>query len=183
MAKELEVKVLNIDKNNIEKKLKEIGAKLIKKEHQVNTIFDTEDRIIKNRDKGYLRIRESKDIINNDTQYIFTLKKNIAKNALRENIEIETKIDNEEALTEILRHLDLDIRHRGTKERISYKYDNIRFDIDTWNKETYPEPYLEIEVDNEEDLNKAIELLELARDNVTSKSLAQLRMEIGLTDL
>ncbi len=183
MIKELEVKVLNINKEEIENKLINLGAKLIKKEYQINTIFDSSDRMIKNAINGYLRIRESRDLLKNESKYIFTLKKNISKEGLRENIEIETEIENEIALTEILQYLNFDIKHKGTKDRISYIYENIRFDIDTWDNDTYPYPYLEIEVTDKKDLDKAIRLLDLNKNDVTSKSLGQLRMEIGFTDL
>ncbi|MTI65864.1 MAG: class IV adenylate cyclase [Firmicutes bacterium] len=183
MTKELEVKVLNINVCEIEKKLNDLNAKQIKKEYQVNTIFDTEDRFIKNGHKGYLRIRENTDLETDKKDIILTLKKNISSNGVRENTEIETKIDNKEAMIQIFSHLDLDIKHKGTKKRISYIYEDILFEIDTWNKETYPEAYLEIEVKNKKDLSKAIKLLGLKEENVTSKSLAQLRMEKGLSDL
>lgn len=183
MATELEVKVLNIDKDEIENKLRTIGAKLIKKEYQVNTIYDDNDRSIKEELNGYLRIRESKDLITNETKFIFTLKRNVPNGKLRENIETETIVEDGGSLGEILRLMNLKIKHRGTKERISYSYKSIRFDIDTWDKETYPYPYLEIEVNCEGDLDIAIDLLGLNRENVTLKSLGQLRMEEGLGDL
>lgn len=183
MSKELEVKVININKEEIENRLKEVGAKLVKKEFQINTIFDTDDRIIKYTHNGYLRIRESRDQINNRTECIFTLKKNVSNDGIRENIEIESKIEDKEAIKKILRHLGLTVKHEGIKERISYSYEDILFDIDTWDKNTYPEPYLEIEVVKKEDLEKAIKLLGLDRNNVTDKSLAKLRMEKGLGDL
>lgn len=183
MGKELEVKVLNIDKEEIEDKLKKLGAELIKREYQVNTIFDTDERKIKQQQNGYLRIRESRDLINEEKRYIFTLKKNISKNSLRENIEIETEVQDNKALESILSHLDVKVIHRGTKERTSYKYENIIFEIDTWDKDTYPNPYLEIEVEKEEELNKAIDLLDLNREDVTSKSIDDLRKEVNLKEL
>ncbi|WP_427339635.1 class IV adenylate cyclase [Caloranaerobacter sp. DY30410] len=183
MAKELEVKVLDIDKDEIEKRLKEIGAELISREYQINTIFDTEDRVIKNKQNGYLRIREKRDLDKGSVSYIFTLKKNISKDDVRENLEIETKVENKEALVKILEALNFKIVHEGTKERIKYKYEDITFDIDTWDKETYPYTYLEIEVKQKEDLQRAIKLLNLDESKVTIKSLAELRMELGLGDL
>ena len=36
MTKEIEIKVLNIDLDDMERKLKELGAKLISKEYQKN---------------------------------------------------------------------------------------------------------------------------------------------------
>lgn len=183
MAKELEVKVLNIDKGEVERKLKQIGANLVKKEYQTNTIYDDDNRFILKELNGYLRIRESKNLINNETKFIITLKRNIPNEKLRENIETETIVEDGKALEEILRYMNFTEKHKGTKERISYMYENMRFDIDTWDKDTYPYPYLEIEVECEEDLDRAIVLLNLNRENVTLKSLGQLRMEEGLTDL
>jgi len=183
MPKEMEVKVLNIDKEKLEKRLRQVGAKLVKKEFQINTIFDTKNRKIKQVQEGYLRIRESKDLLNGNTSYIFTLKKNISKDGLRENVEIETEVKDAKALTSILESLDLSIIHKGEKERITYLYDAIRFDIDTWDKDTYPTPYLEIEVEEREDLEKAINILDLNRNDVTTKSLGELRMGLGIGDL
>ncbi len=45
------------------------------------------------------------------------------------------------------------------------------------NKETYTKPYLEIEVSSEEDLEKAIKLLNLDRSQVTTKSIDELRKD------
>lgn len=179
----MEVKVLNIDKDQLENKLKQVGAKLVKKEHQINTIFDNKDRNIKQIQEGYLRIRESKDLLTDETTFILTLKRNISKSGLRENIETETQVKDAEALSSILDALGLSVVHRGEKERITYIYDNLRFEIDTWDKNTYPEPYLEIEVEKREDLEKAIVLLDLNRADVTSKSLGELKLERGLGDL
>lgn len=183
MSKEMEVKVLNIDKNEIENKLRQIGADLIKKEYQINTIFDSNDRKIKKNKEGYLRIRESRNLLTDDIVYIFTLKKNMSKECVRENVEIETEIQDKEALKSILEHLDLYVVHQGEKERTTYMYDNIRFDIDTWDKDTYPYPYLEIEVERKEDIERAIDLLNLNKSDVTTKSLGQIRMELNLGDL
>ena len=180
MAKELEVKVLNIDKKELEEKLLKLGATLIKKEHQINTVLDTKEGNIENSGKGYLRIRESKDLVDNKVEYTLTFKKNINNNGIRENKEIETKFTDKKAMIEILEHLDLYIKNEGSKERISYKYEDIRFDIDTWDKDTYPYPYLEIEVTKKEDIDKAISLLNIDKKNMTLKSLRQLRKEAGL---
>lgn len=183
MGKELEVKVLNINKDEIIKKLESINAKLIKREHQVNKIFDFEDRYIKDNHKGYMRIREKVDLLRDKKEYILTLKKNVSNDGVRENIEIETNVTDSESLEKILLHLKLKKVHQGSKERISYTLDGILFEIDTWDKDTYPEPYLEIEVKDKKELDRAIKILDLKKDNVTSKSIGQLRMEKGLSDL
>ncbi len=176
--KEIEVKVLNIDKDKIESKLKQIGCELIKDEYQYNYIFDTEERRLKKKYNGYLRIRKT---VNKDkTEKIeLTLKRNIANTKFRKNIENNLNIDNVEEGTNILEALGYKLMHIGKKHRISYKHKDILFEIDTWDKETYPYTYLEIEVIREEDLERAIELLEIDKKNITKKSIEELREEIN----
>src|SRR5690606_23027424 len=116
MGKELEVKVLGIDKEKIEQKLKNIGAKLLSKEYQVNTLYDSEDKLIEKLGDGYLRIRETKDLITGEVEIYFTLKKNLSSKGVRENTEIETMITDKNALNSILEHLNLKVIHEGTKE-------------------------------------------------------------------
>ena len=59
--REREVKILNIDKEEIERKLINIGANLIKDENQINYRFDTDDGFLKKTYNGYLRIRITKN--------------------------------------------------------------------------------------------------------------------------
>lgn len=173
--REKEVKVLNIDKDDIENKLKNIGATLIKDEEQINIRFDSEESILKRNLNGYLRIRITKNLLNGETKNTMTFKKSISRDKLRINEEIETEISNVEETTKIIEILGYKKKRPGLKHRRSYFYDNIIFEIDTWDKETYPKPYLEIEMSTEEDLEKAIKLLNLDRTQITSKSIAELR--------
>ncbi|WIV11488.1 class IV adenylate cyclase [Proteiniborus sp. MB09-C3] len=180
MAKELEVKVLGIDKKDIEQRLEKLGAKLLSKEYQINTLYDSEDKLIERLGDGYLRVRETRDLVTGEVDIFFTLKKNVSSEIARENLEIETMVTDKKALNSILEHLNFRVIHEGTKERISYIYEDMRFDMDTWDQSTYPYPYLEIEVVNKEDIKRAAALLELDDDNITTKSLRELRAELGL---
>ncbi|MBV1819835.1 CYTH domain-containing protein [Anaerosalibacter bizertensis] len=182
MAKELEVKVLNIDKEGIEKQLIGIGASLISREEQINYLLDSKENKIQNEHDSYLRLREKKDLETGKVDYTFTLKENVARDGIRENIEINTKIENKNALLYILEVLGVHTISKGFKERISYKYNDIRFDIDTWDKDTYPYTYMEIEVEKEEDLNKAIKILNIDEKNISTKSIVELREDLGLND-
>ena len=56
-------------------------------------------------------------------------------------------------------------------------YENIMFQLDTWDEETYPRPYLEIAVSSYEDLEKAITLLHIDRSQITTKALDELRKD------
>lgn len=180
MANEIEVKVLNIDKEKLEDKLIKIGAKLIKKEIQVNTIFMDIDEDIEEVGRGYLRIRESQNITDGSKRSMITFKRNLSQDGFRENEEIETIIEDKESMVKILSCLNINVKNVGRKERLRYNFKGIQFDIDTWDKETYPYPYLEIEVKDPKDIDKAIELLEIDKNNVTTRSLKELREDIKI---
>ncbi len=174
---EIEVKVLNIDKEEIQKKLVKIGATLIKDEEQNNIRFDTEDKYLKNKYKGYLRVRTTKNNLTGETINTLTLKRNISRDEFRVNEEIETQIHDVDEAIKILEALRYYPKTPGKKRRISYIYDGILFEIDEWDKDIYPRPYLEIEVIKENDLERAIELLNIDRKNITAKSIDELIKE------
>src|SRR5699024_2310346 len=178
MAKELEVKVLNIDKKEMEERLVSIGAKYLVKEEQINTLIDTKTKNIENELDSYLRIRETKNLDNGEEQIIFTLKENISREGIRENIEANTFISNKKTLIYILNRLGYEVVEEGYKERISYVYNDIRFDIDSWDEKIYPYTYMEIEVKKIEDLDKAIRLLNIDKEQITTKSIVDLRKEL-----
>lgn len=180
MSEELEVKVLGINKEEIEQKLDEIGAIKIKDELQKNTILDTKDSMIEEKYNGYLRIRETTDNMNKKKSINVTLKQILSDENYRENKEIESSIDSPESMLEIFEILGLITKYVGYKERVSYEYQNILFEIDTWDKNTYPETYMEIEIKRKEDLDKAIKLLNLDKDSITTKSITELRRELGM---
>lgn len=175
--KEREVKVLNIDKDEIEKKLKDVGAILLKDEEQTNIRFDTETDFLKKQYNGYLRIRITKNLLNGDTKNTLTFKKSISRGKLRVNEETETEISNFEETVKIIEFLGYNKKRPGYKHRRSYSYDNITYEIDTWDIETYSKPYLEIEMSSEEELEKAIKLLNLDRSQITTKSIDELRKD------
>ena len=178
MANEIEVKVLNIDKELLENKLINMGASLIKKEMQVNTIFMDIDGDIEDVGRGYLRLRESENLTNGKKTSMITFKRNLSQDGFRENEEIETLIEDKDSMVRILSCLNIDVKNVGRKERLRYNYEGIQFDIDTWDEETYPHPYLEIEVKDSNDIQRAIEILDIDKKDVTTKSLKELREDL-----
>jgi len=178
MDTEIEVKVLNVDLDEVEKKLIRMGAKLTAEELQVNTVIDTEDSYIQKELNSYLRIRETTDLLNNNKTIKLTLKKNLETVKTRKNIEISTTIDNKEAMIEILDNLGYHVVREGFKKRKSYIYDGIKFDLDRWDENTYPYPYMEIEIKKQSDLDKAIRLLNIDESNISTKSITELIEEL-----
>ncbi|NLY66371.1 MAG: class IV adenylate cyclase [Tissierellia bacterium] len=177
MSKEIEVKVLGVSLMEMENKLKELGAELVAEEYQINTVIDTKDRYIEKHLNSYLRIRETSNLLTGKRTIKLTLKKNIGKEKARENIEITTAIDDKKAMLEILKNLQFNVVQEGYKKRKTYVYENIRFDLDKWDENTYPYEYMEIEVKKEEDLDKAIELLDINKEQISTKSIMELREE------
>lgn len=176
--KEIEVKVLNINPEDIEKKLIDIGAVNVKNEKQINMVFDTKENYLSNNHNGYARIRINNDLLRNTEKVFLTVKKNIKSQKTRQNIEHEIEINDYKKMIQILADLGYELEHTGKKHRISYEYQDILFEIDTWDRETYPFPYLEIEVKVEEDIERAVTILDLDRKNITTKSIKQLRLEL-----
>lgn len=180
MTKELEVKVLDVDINEIENKLKDLNATLVKKELQVNTLIDSYDTPIRTYTDGYLRIRESKDLVHNTSTTTMTFKKNVKNKNIRENIEYNVGIEDRDSMLEILKILGYKNIKIGYKERVSYSLNEARVEIDIWDKETYPHPYIEIEAENQEKLYEIIELLDISKENISTKSILELRKELNL---
>lgn len=180
MNKELEVKVLGIDINKIENKLKELNATLLKKELQVNTLIDSYETPIKTFTDGYLRIRESKDLVKNTNTTTMTFKQNVENRNLRENIEYNVGIEDRDSMLEILKILGYKNIKIGYKERTSYSLNDAQIEIDIWDKETYPHPYIEIEVQNQEKLYEIMKLLDISKENISTKSILELRKELNL---
>ena len=151
---ELEVKILNEDLNVLK------------------------DSKIQNKGLGYLRIRETKNLLNDEETTTLTFKKDLKGKTLKENLEINLDINNKENMIKIFEELGYFVVAVGFKDRTSYEYENIRFDLDIWDKETYPYPYMEIEVSSEEDLQKAISLLEIDKKNISKKSITELQKDL-----
>ncbi|NLN14666.1 MAG: class IV adenylate cyclase [Tissierellia bacterium] len=180
MEKEFEVKVLGMDLDALEKKLIKLGGKLIAEEEQTNILIDSSQRPIKSYLDAYLRIRKTKDLLTKEEKTVITLKKNLGKDGIRGNMEISTEVKDEKVLLEILKDLGFDRVEVGYKRRKSYEFMDARLDFDQWDENTYPYPYMEIEVRDIKHLNKITSSLEIPQENISTKSIVQLRKELKL---
>ncbi|CDZ74801.1 adenylate cyclase [Peptoniphilus sp. ING2-D1G] len=175
MEIEKEVKILGIDVVEVEKNLIKLGAKLISKEDQENIRVDSSENPIEPKAQGYLRIRTVEDKITGKSEMYFTFKKHITDIEIRKNIEYTTKIENKEELIKILKVMGYNIFDVGYKKRTSYELESMRFDIDTWDVNTYPDPFLEIEFDNEKHLYDILNKLNIDKSKISTKSIAELK--------
>jgi adenylate cyclase class 2 len=174
--KELEVKIMNIDPDSVRIKLKSIGAGLVKKENQINRIFDFPDKRLLN-EKGYARIRQVEDLLNGTQHCYMTVKKIISQDKFKVMEENETKISNSAEGENILRALGLIQFSSISKYRESYRYKKSLVEIDINDKEFFPVPYMEIESENEAELEEIVGLLGYKMKDATSKTIFELLEE------
>jgi len=106
-----------------------------------------------------------------------TFKRGIKRDSLRVNEEMSTDVSDWESAAKIIGLLGYEKKRPGYKHRRSYMYENILFEIDTWDEQTYGKPYLEIEVTSNEELEKAIIMLNLDRSQITTNTIDELRKD------
>jgi adenylate cyclase class 2 len=155
--KEVEVKIRNIDKDEIIKKIVDLGAVRIFTGKIVDFRFDTPERDLSRQGKA-LRIRQK-------GRYIFlNLKgKKKSKESIVDRDEIGVKISNFKTMQRILNELGFIKIFELFKYRTEYRLGDVNFDID----EYYGlDPILEIESDSYEKVEEYIEKLGIEEEDI-----------------
>jgi len=158
---EIEVCYTDIEVEDIENRLRKIGAKKVENILYKIAIFDYADlRLEKNYSWVRLRSRGNKTTL--------TYKKRMGVNegnGKSEDLgmkEIEIVVSDFEQTKLLLLSIGLVVKLEQDKKRIRWQKDNVFFDIDFWPKLN---PYLEIESDKMEKIDKAIEELGLDKND------------------
>ncbi len=147
--KEIEVKILEINKDEVIKKLEKLGAEKILEETQKAEIYDYSDKGLTK--KGHtLRVRQE------GSRTEFTLKKDVSRGFAKVKKEFNVEVNDPKVLGGILKELGLSKIKSYAKQRISYKFGEVRFDLDK--VEGIP-MYLEIEAPNEILIKKYVKVL------------------------
>ena len=177
---ELETRIVDIDVDNIRDILTLNNAEKVKSEDQVNDIYDFEDgRLLAK--KGYARIRTIEDRLKKITIYYMTTKKMISQNKFKVMEENEVIIDNKEMGEGIFKSLGLILKESNKKYRESYKIFDSLVEIDINDKNFCPFPYIEIETNSEEKLDKIVKLLGYTIEDTTSQTIYEILSERGIT--
>ena len=177
---ELETRIVDIDVDNIRDILTLNNAEKVKSEDQVNDIYDFEDgRLLAK--KGYARIRTIEDRLNKRTIYYMTTKKMISQNKFKVMEENEVIIDNKEMGEGVFKSLGLILKESNKKYRESYKIFDSLVEIDINDKNFCPFPYIEIETNSEEKLDKIVKLLGYTIEDTTSQTIYEILSERGIT--
>lgn len=171
--KEMELRIIKIDVDNIRKKLNEINAVKVKEENQINNIYDFPDRRLLN-NKGYARIRVVEDmLINNNINYM-TTKKLLSQEKYKVMEERESKIESAEEGALIFQALGLELVQSIKKYRESYRYKDSLIEIDINDKSFCPFPYIEIESSSEAEIEEIVNLLGYTMNDTTSKTIFEI---------
>jgi predicted adenylyl cyclase CyaB len=157
--KEIEVKILCIVKQKIEETLTQLGAKQTFDSEITTYFFDFKNSSITNA-KNILRLRKE------DKQSVLTFKKILSKQSAKVAEEYEVEVSNLPKMRKILELIGLSVTESIQKHRTSYKLNDVRFDIDTLEKEYACIPtYLEIEAKNIELIHKYAKILGYSADD------------------
>lgn len=153
---EIEVKYLDVNKDEIEQKLKSIGAEKIKDIFLRHVAFDYPDYRL-NTDNSWVRLRDEGDKI------VLAFKKRLGVTSQDGSTndegmeEVEVIVDSYEETKTFLKKIGLIEKHgEAQKKRSKWKKGSITFDIDTI---AMIPTYLEIEAESWNDIDKiALEL-------------------------
>jgi adenylate cyclase class 2 len=171
--KEFETKIVNIEPDEIREKMRAAGAEMVKKENQVNKIFDFEDKRLLS-SKGYARIRVVEDLIGGKNHYYMTTKRLISQERFKVMEENEIEISDHVEGENIFKALGLIEYSSIARYRESYRYMDSLVEIDINDRAFFPVPYIEIETASEERLEKIVALLGYEMKDTTSKTIYQL---------
>ena len=153
MKTEYEIRVLEMEKESIVKKLESLGAIKKGEYNQKRYVYDLKP-IPKDK---WIRLRT------NGIETTLTYK-DIESNTIDGTKEVEFKVDSFEVANEFLNKIGFMPRSYQENKRIQYTLDNVEIDIDTW---PMIPTYLEIEGNSEEEVNNMVKKLGLSNLKIT----------------
>lgn len=157
---EIEGKILEVNKKEIESKLKEIGAtKLFSNKKIIQENYENKEL---KRNKSNLRIRQF------GNEILITFKEfKEQKNNLKNCKEMEFKVDTDfKNIQKLFLAIGLKKFQEIEKIRTSYRLRDITFDIDEVIKPFKIPAYLEIEADDYKKIEKALALLKISKNKI-----------------
>ncbi len=152
---EIEVVFLDINKEEVEEKLKSIGAPKTKDIFYRQAAFDYPDYRL-NKDNSWIRLRDDGEKI------VLAFKKRLGVTSQDGSTndegmeEIEIVVDSYEETKLFLHKVGFIEKHEAEKKRARWKKGTVVFDIDTW--PGIP-TFIEIEAESWEDIDEATKLL------------------------
>lgn len=175
---EIELTYIDIDKEKIERKLDELGGKLIGEYHYRRIVFDYPDFRL-DREAAWVRLRDEGD------KMTLAFKQRLGEN-LKDKLdgdegmyERETVVEDFDATHEILLKIGLIEKMYQENKRVRYILDGVECDIDTW---PLLQPFLEIEGPSWDRVYAVAEKLSLKKEDGKKFSANQIYRLRGLDD-
>lgn len=169
MKTEYEVRVLEINKDEIIKKLESLNAEKVGEYNQKRYVYDT----IPKSDGKWIRLRT------NGKETTLTYK-DVTSDKIDGTKEVEIVVSDLEDTNELLNKLGFFSKAYQENNRIRYMLDGVEIDIDSW---PMIPTYLEIEGKDETSVITMVEKLGLDKEKVTSLDVQSVYKEIYNIDL
>ena len=169
MHTEYEVRVLDIDKEKIIKKLESLGAEKIADFDYRRRVYNFHPAV----DNKWIRLRTD------GKKTTLTIKK-LESLEIDGTKEIEIEVSDFEETNRILNELGYESHTYQESKRTRYMLNGVELDIDSW---PYIPSYLEIEGKNEQEVREMIKILDVDKEKVTSIDVQGLFKEFYNIDI
>ncbi len=159
--KEIEVKILEINVEEVEEKLKKMGAEKVFEGEVISIYFDFSDKLLEKEDK-ILRLRQKEDKV------ILTYKELISQDEAKIMDEYELKVNDFSSMKRIFKSIGLFPLYEFKKKRTTYELNQIHFEIDKYHDVP---AFLEIEAPDLDTIDKMVSELGFSKEKVNSYSI------------
>ena len=161
---EIEERVLEINPEEIIKKLEAVNATKVGEWNQRRYVYDFNPI----RENEWIRLRT------NGKSTTLTYK-NIEKNSIDGTKELEVEVSDFDETNQLLNVLGYNPKGYQENKRIRYILNSVEVDIDFW---PLIPPYLEIEATSVDDIRKIEELLEIDKNKITTLNCQDIYKDI-----
>jgi adenylate cyclase, class 2 len=168
--KEIEVKIMDIDLEEIRQKLSNLGAEKVFAGEIHAIAFDHPDLRLDKED-SFVRVRK----VGETVELCYKGRNESSQYKSREEIEVKT--NNFEDTIIILERMGLKKFHEGKKNRESYTIGKVRFEIDNWKDIPH---FLEIEAPTEKEVKDYVEKLGFTMDQTNNWSYLDIEKHYGI---
>lgn len=165
MHTEYEVRILNIDKEEVVEKLNKLNATFEWDELQRRYVYDFIPKV----DNKWIRLRT------NGKKTTLTIK-NLVSSEIDGTQELEIEVDSFERTNLILKELGYEAKGYQENRRRQYLLNGVEIDIDSW---PLIPTYLEIEGPSEEAVYNAVSALGFEIDGTTTRDVEGIYLDYG----
>lgn len=169
MKTEYEIRILEISKEEVIKKLEELGANKIGEFNQKRYVYDLKPA----QNNKWIRLRT------NGKKTTLTYK-SILSNTIDGTKEIEIEVDNFEKTNEFLEKIGFINKGYQENKRIQYMLNGVEIDIDSW---PMIPTYMEIEGNSKQEVLNLVELLQCNKSNITTLNCSDIYSKIYEIDI